>query len=177
MSKWSRVLTVVAVVAFLGGVARAELVSFSSDASIYSWSPSGAVVTNSFSLLGPVAVTMNAEAHSKLTLTSTATNETGFVWTGFVLNLDPQENATFVAGSAGSTKFNTVLYPDLYTIEFQAPQVVNPGQVVTVQFDVDIPDGAPFKISLTQTPIPEPATVALLALGAGALLFKRRSSE
>jgi hypothetical protein len=46
--------------------------------------------------------------------------------------------------------------------------------VVTLQFDISIPDGVPFTFTLTQNPIPEPATAALLGLGALLLLARRK---
>ncbi|UCG49280.1 MAG: PEP-CTERM sorting domain-containing protein [Phycisphaerales bacterium] len=176
MSKNKVVFTLVVVVALLSGIAQAKLISFDSDATCSTWSPNGAVISQAISMGGPVEVKMNAEAGSTFTITNTATNETTFTWTGYVLELDPAENATFVGGSAGSTKFNTVQYPDAWTVEFEAPEVVEIGQVVTLQFDIEIPDGAPYKISLTQYPIPEPATVALLGLGCALLVCRRRRS-
>ncbi len=176
MSKNKVVFTLVLVVVLLSGMAQAKLISFDSDATCSTWSPNGAVISQAVSMVGPLEVKMNAEAGSTFTITNTATNETTFAWTGYVLELDPAENATFIGGSAGSTKFNTVNYPDVWTIEFEAPDVVEIGQVVTLQFDIEIPDGGPYKISLTQYPIPEPATVALLGLGGGLLVCRRRKS-
>ncbi len=174
MSKCKVLFTSIAVVVCLSGLAQGMLVDFSTDA-VSSWSPSGAVISQAFSSLAPAGITMNAEAHSTFTITTTTTNETGFDWTGYLLTLNPAQAATFVPASAGSTKFHTVQYPDAWTILFEAPLTVGQGQVVTLQFDVDIPDGASYMFTLTQTPIPEPATIALLGLGTLALLTRRNS--
>jgi hypothetical protein len=171
MSKRTILLMLVVGIVFLNSTAEGVLVSFVSDG-VSNWSPSGVVVTQGISG-GPVGVTMSAEAHSTFTITTTATNESDITWTGYLLSLDPQGNASFVDGSAGSTKFNTALYPDPHTIEFWEPQVVLPGQVVTLQFDVSIPDDGTYTFTLTQNPIPEPATALLLGFGA-ALMLRRR---
>ena len=175
MSKYTFLLTLVAGITFLGGVTQAGLVNFASDA-VSSWSPSGAVITQSISF-APTGVTISAEAHSTFTITTTTTNESDITWTGYIVSLDQQGDATFVEGSAGSTKFNTVLYPNAWTVEFWEPQVVLPGQVVTLQFDISIPDDGPYTFILTQNPIPEPATIVLLAFGSALLLYKKPRKE
>lgn len=172
MSKRTVLLMLVVGVVFLSSAAQGVLVSFESDA-LSSWSPSGVVMTQAIANGGPVGVTMTAEAHSTFTINTTTTNESGITWTGYVLSLDPLGSATFVDGSAGSTKFDTALYPDDWTIEFWEPQAVLPGQVVALQFDVSIPDDGTYTFTLTQNPIPEPTTILLLGFG-GALLLRKR---
>jgi hypothetical protein len=162
----------VGLVALLGSAAQAGLVSFDSDAEDSSWSPSGAIITQDIASLAGVDITITAEAKSTFTITTTTTNESGFTWTGYILTLDKQGNATFVEGTAGSTKFQTVGYPDPWTIEFWAPKPVLPGQVVTLQFDINIPDSGPSTFTLAQQPIPEPTTIAILGLGSLFLLRK-----
>lgn len=160
------------VVAF-STVAQGALVDFSADATS-SWSDSGAVVSQNISTILPLQLTMSAQANSKFTITTTTTNESSIIWERYILTLEPQGDATFVQKDAGSTKFKTVDYVSAYRLEFLAPDEVLPGQVVTLQFDISIPDGVPFTFTLTQNPIPEPATAALLGLGALLLLARRK---
>ena len=160
-------------VLLLSTVAQAGLVSFSADATS-SWCESGAVVSQNISTILPLQLTMSAQANSKFTITTTTTNESSIIWDRYILTLDPQGDATFVQQDAGSTKFKTVDYVSLYHLEFLAPDEVLPGQVVTLQFDINIPDGVPLTFTLTQNPIPEPATAAMLGLGALLLLARRK---
>lgn len=173
MSKSIFRLTSVVLVIFLSASVQAELVSFEAD-TLSNWSPSGAAFAQAMGSAGS-AVTMTAESHSTFTVTSTVTNEEGFAWTGYLLELNPANAATFVNGSAGSTKFENVSYPDDWTIMFGSPQEVAVGQVVTMQFDIFIPDDGNYTFTLTQTPIPEPATFALLGLGSLIFLRRRKS--
>lgn len=177
MSKRTILFTSIAVVVFLSGAAQAELVSFSSDVT-YSWSPGGAVVMQGISTLAsPSVITMNAQANSSFTLNLTVVNESAITWTGYELTLDPFGYVTFVAGTAGSTKFGTIEFDeqqDPCTLKFWAPVNVLPTQTVGLQFDIYIPGGSPHTFELTQQPIPEPATVALLGLGAAVLLTRRK---
>jgi len=110
-------------------------------------------------------------------MVATVSNRTNIAWTGYVLSLYPQGDATFVQGTAGSTAFGTTLYPDIWTVEFRAPEPVLPGQAVSLRFDIRIPDDGPYSFTLTQSPIPEPATALLLALGAASLLHREPKSK
>jgi len=187
------VLILVAGIAFLNSVAQGSLVSYygtePEQSSNYaaSSSVSARSVTRAMppsdepslngldiSQYAPAELIVNSETGLSLTITTTVTNESSIIWTGYILTLDPTGNATFVEGTAGSTKFGTVLYPDPWTIEFWQPEPVLPGQAVTLQFDIDISGPAPHIFTLTQNPIPEPATAMLLGLDALALLLRRK---
>lgn len=154
-----------------GGPAQAGLISFTSSETS-TWSPDGAEILEGFSVVEPLLVDITAEAESDFSISATVSNRSNITWTGYMLSLDPQGQATFVQGTAGSTVFGTTLYPDLWTIEFRAPEPVLPGQAVTLSFDINIPDNGPHSFTLTQNPIPEPATVLLLLLG-GVLLLRQ----
>ncbi|MBN2270932.1 MAG: PEP-CTERM sorting domain-containing protein [Sedimentisphaerales bacterium] len=172
MGKCKVFLAAIVVVLF-NSMAHGELVSFVTD-EVSSWSPSGAVISLGLPSVRPTDVTIQAESHSTFTITSTVTNETSVTWIGYEVTLDPTEAATFVPGWAGSTRFLTVNQIDDWTIRFLAPNDVPPGELVTLQFKIDIPDDGPYTFSLTQHPIPEPATVALLGLGGLALVMARK---
>ena len=159
-------------IVLLGNPAYGGLISFSSSAAS-TWSSSGAQISQDFWVSEPHTVDITAEALSDFGIAATVSNRTNIAWTGYVLSLDPQGEATFVQGTAGSTVFGTTLYPDLWTIEFRAPEPVLPGQAVTLNFDINIPDNESYSFTLTQSPIPEPATALFLALGAASLLGRK----
>ena len=119
-------------------------------------------------------LSIDAAADITFTITTTVMNQSDIIWTGYVLTLEPTGNATFVEGSAGSTKFETINYPDLWTIEFWQPQPVLPDEAVTLEFAINISGPPPHTFTLSHNPIPEPATAVLLVLGALALLARRR---
>lgn len=165
---------VISLVAFslISVQAQATLVSFEAD-TFSSWSPAGAVIMQGITSSGSTGITMTAESHSTFSVNLTAVNDTTFTWTGYRLDLDPAGTATFVPNSAGSTVFNDVDYISLYRLEFSNGEVLI-TKPVAFQFDVDIPDIGQHTFTLTQTPIPEPATVALLGLGTLGLFLRRR---
>lgn len=166
MKKDVVILTLTGAVLSFASLANAGLVGISSDLGSASSDMDVAILQEE-----PPAL---AEGLAKPTFTITTTNYGDITWTGYILMLDPEGEATFVEGSGASTDFGTVLYPDLWTIEFRAPREVPPGEVVTFRFKVDVPDPGDYVLAVTQKPIPEPATAAMLGLGALALLMKRR---
>ena len=176
MSRKTVLLAFFAAVLPLASPASGGLISFSSSVPS-TWSSSGAELSQDVWVAEPFGVDITAAAQSDFGITATVSNRSNIAWTGYVLSLDPQGNATFVQGTAGSTVFQTTLYPDLWTIEFRAPEPVLPGQAVTLSFDIRIPDDGAYSFTLTQSPIPEPATALLLAVGTAWLLRPRRISR
>lgn len=174
MSRKTVLFAFFAGIVLLGNPAHGGLINFSSSAES-TWSADGVQISQDFWLAAPVVTDITAEAHSDFSITATVSNQSNVTWTGYALSLDPQGDATFVQGTASSTVFGTTLYPDLWTIQFLAPEPVLPGQTVTLKFDIRIPDNGTYTFTLTQSPIPEPATALLLLFGATFALRQRRA--
>lgn len=100
------------------------------------------------------------------------TNESTVAWTSYELTL-----------SAGPVIFTGVPSSDLFSsavisngglkITFSGG-VVNPTDEVMLSFKILVPTTGAFSVCLTQNPIPEPATMGLLSLGALAFIRRRK---
>ena len=171
MSKCKVVLVPVVVLCLFTCSVQASILGVDSGVTA-AWKPTGAVIATDYGL-GSDKI---PKTECEFTVSSTPTNDTSFTWTAYTIELDPAEPATFVPGSGSSSVFSTVTDIDEWTMRFDAPSAVLPGESVTFTMQICVSDPAPHTFSLTHTPIPEPATVALLGIGALALVVKRKTS-
>ncbi len=138
------------------------------------------IVETIYDISNPGHADLEGEADSKSTFTivRTITNETGITWTDYRL-LHIQGiigGGVFVGGSASSTKLQTITEPSRgWEIEFSGWPPVLDGESFTIQFDFAVPPG--FLNHIIGQPVPEPATIVLLGLGAVAFLRPRRSAS
>ena len=97
-------------------------------------------------------------------------NQTGVPWTGYELHLSGA-GVSFVPPTVSSHFLTSNLTANL--IEYFSPNPVPNGDTVVLDFYINVAEAGLFSFTLTQIPIPEPATLGLLALG-GLLLRRRR---
>ncbi len=124
----------------------------------------------------PVLMSGETDSDPIFTVIKTITNTSGVDWTGYILTLSGGAMPTFVLGSAGSGggKLKNVAYIDPETIVFYGPNPVKHGEVLTLQFDINIPTAGLFDFTLTQNPVPEPVSIVLFGIGGLGLLCRRR---
>ena len=124
-------------------------------------------------------VLMSGETDSDpiFTVYKTIENTSGIAWTSYILTLSGGGGATFVQGSASAKngKLQTVNYIHPAAIKFSGPNPVNNGELLTLWFDINVPTSGLFNFTLSQEPVPEPATLALLGLGSLGLFSRRRA--
>jgi len=115
-----------------------------------------------------------------ISLQKTIDNDTSFFWTAFQMELSPLSGGT-ISNVVPQTNpaFDTVTVTDQgggsWLVEWEMPPDgtgVDLGENVTLDVDFEIDGDIAFDI--VQTPIPEPTTLGLLALG-GLVLLRRRS--
>ncbi len=125
----------------------------------------------------PIIISGETDEDPTFTIVKTITNTSCIEWTSYILTLTGDGGATFVEGSAGAGggKLQTVEHVDSQTIVFSGLDTVSIGQLLSLQFDINVPTCGPFDFTLTQSAVPEPATIALLSLGSLAM-FRRRQA-
>jgi len=174
-----------AAVLFCGSL-QAGLVNFKADVPCQ-WTPTDVYLEDALSSI-PSVITMTAEfgapsgvqamnaSSSTFTVKLTAVNDLAWTWTGYKLEV-VGDSATFVDGSATSPEFGGA--PSTGN-EHVLEWVKGSGQVLplgSAHFDFElslgISPGEQYTFTLIQTPLPEPATIALLGLGTLALIIRR----
>jgi hypothetical protein len=122
--------------------------------------------------LDDVVMSGETDCDPAFTVVKTIENDSGIVWTDYILSLSGGAGATFVEGTASAAggKLQTVDFLHPAAIKFTGDNPVAPGEMLTLSFDINVPTTGLFNFTLTQEPVPEPATMALLGLGTLPLL-------
>ena len=120
----------------------------------------------------PIVVSGQTDADPIMSIIKDVENDSDFTWTGYSITVPDGGDITFV-GTPTSDRM-TLVSQSAYALEFGAPDAVADGEWVQFSFDVLIPSTGPFTFTLTQEPIPEPATLGLLGLGGAVLILRRR---
>jgi PEP-CTERM motif len=108
-------------------------------------------------------------------VSETVTNSSGVAWTGYRLVLSGDPAVTFVPPASSDTFGSAVVTP--YEIDYTAPSSVPSGTSVNLAFQINVANPGLFSWTMTQQPLPEPATVALMGIGGVGLLMMRRRSR
>jgi len=125
-----------------------------------------------------VRVSGSTDNNPVLTIRKEITNNTGFAWIGYNIDLDPLDPATFV-GTPTSDKM-TLTGQTATSLDFGLPMAVADGDTVSFTFDVNVPTTGPFGFTLSQSPVlvPEPATILFVGLAVlfiGSVKLRRKS--
>ncbi len=124
----------------------------------------------------PVAISGLTDGDPIMSVTKEVENDSEFTWRSYLITMPDGGDITFT-GTATSDRM-TLYSSSAYELAFNEPDAIADGETVSFSFDVLIPSTGPFNFTLTQTPrsdpVPEPATLALLGVGAFFLPLRRR---
>jgi hypothetical protein len=120
--------------------------------------------------------------NSTFHVTKTITNNSGLSWTAYELTLSGADAAFDYTNPPTSDYFlPTVTLPQELVFSGGTPvSPTPPGNMVKLDFDINVTTNGLFMLTLTQNPvvaqnlIPEPATICLLGLGALSLIRRKK---
>lgn len=149
---------------------------------VYTFDPSQHLLYNSSPIdqsgIGTVtgSITTDTPSDPTLSILNTIDNNTTFAWTGYLVDVSMSQTFTISnlqivnSGWTGSIT-QPVLNGSEYTghVVYTGGVPVQVGQTIVFGYDISFGGGTSFTFSQTLTPVPEPATIGVLALGALAL--------
>jgi hypothetical protein len=118
-----------------------------------------------------VSISGETDEDPVMNVTKDVENSSDFAWTGYEVFLSGT-NVEFVDGSATSTHFGSVAMGTDW-ITYSGAPYVNPGETLTIGFDILVASTGGFTYSLVQSPVPEPGTMLLVGAGLVALIRRR----